>query len=82
MIIRPPIIFSSSRMKHLWRGTIIGILIGIVSGLGGILFNLLLDLCTSFFTRDLINFILPDHLIGHQLLGFSVDRWMIPSIML
>jgi CIC family chloride channel protein len=83
MLIRPPTIFSSSRMKRLWRGTLTGILIGIVSGLGGILFNLLLDLCTIFFTGDLINFILPDHLIGHQFLGFYIDRWImigIPSL--
>jgi chloride channel protein, CIC family len=63
-------------MRRIWRGTLVGILIGIVSGLGGILFNFLLQTGTRFFTRDLISFILPDHFFTQQFLGFPMDRWM------
>jgi chloride channel protein, CIC family len=67
----------SPHMKRIWRGTLVGILIGIVSGLGGIIFNFLLNISTSFFTDELINFVLPDRLLGQDLLGFPISRWMI-----
>jgi chloride channel protein, CIC family len=68
--------FSSPKMRGIWRGIMVGVLIGIVSGLGGILFNFLLQAGTHFFTKDLISFILPDHFLGRQFFGFSMDRWM------
>ena len=45
-------------MRRLWRGTLVGILIGIVSGLGAIVFNFLLQTGTRFFTHDLIGMVL------------------------
>ena len=65
-----------ARIKGIWRGTLIGILIGIVSGLGGIVFSLLLQISSRFFTGELTAFILPDNLIGSRFLGFPIDRWM------
>jgi chloride channel protein, CIC family len=66
----------SSRMKRIWRGTLVGILIGIVSGLGGIVFNFLLQTGTRFFTNDLIKLILPKNFADQQFMGFPLDRWM------
>lgn len=71
----PRAIFSA-RMKRIWRGTLVGVLIGIVSGLGGIVFNLLLHGSTTFFTGDLAGLILPDNLVGQRFLGFPIERWM------
>ncbi|MBN1626229.1 MAG: chloride channel protein, partial [Deltaproteobacteria bacterium] len=71
----PGVIFST-RMKRVWRGTLVGILIGIVSGLGGVVFSLLLQICSRFFTGELTGFILPENLIGGKFLGFPIERWM------
>jgi chloride channel protein, CIC family len=68
--------FLSARLKRVWRGTLVGILIGIVSGLGGIVFNFLLQTGTRFFTSDLITFILPANLVDQRFLGFPIERWM------
>jgi chloride channel protein, CIC family len=76
MSLRYPNKIFSTRIKHIWRGTLVGILIGIVSGLGGMVFNFLLNTSTSFFTEDLISLILPDSLVGQQFLGFPIGRWM------
>ena len=51
--------FHPRRIKRIWRGTLIGILIGVVSGFGAIVFNFLLQTSTRFFMEDLIRFILP-----------------------
>ena len=51
--------FSPKRMKRIGRGTLLGILIGIVSGLGAIVFNFLLQTGSKFFMNDLINLALP-----------------------
>ena len=73
---RIPEPFAPRRIKRIWRGTLLGILIGIVSGLGGILFNYMIKVGTQFFTQDLIAYLLPSYLTGFSLLGFSLDRWM------
>jgi chloride channel protein, CIC family len=67
--------FSSHRMKRIWRGTLIGILIGVVSGLGGIVFNVLLQWGTQFFTHDLITLTAGSH-SDRLFLGFPLIRWM------
>jgi CIC family chloride channel protein len=67
--------FSSHRMKRIWRGTLIGIMIGIVSGLGGIVFNFLLQTGTKFFMVDLIHLIVPGS-SDRYFLGIPLDRWM------
>ena len=48
----------SRRIGRIWRGTLVGILIGVVSGLGAIVFNFLLQTGTRFFMQDLVGFIL------------------------
>ena len=68
--------FTLKRMKRIWRGTLLGILIGIVSGLGGIVFNYIIRAGTQFFTEDLISYLSPSHNPTFNLLGFPMDRWM------
>ena len=67
--------FSSRRMKRIWQGTLVGILIGIVSGLGAIVFNFLLQTGTRFFTHDLIGMVLGGA-SGETFLGIPLARWM------
>jgi len=67
--------FSSRRMKRIWQGTIAGILIGVVSGLGAIVFNFLLLTGTRFFTHDLIVMTLRDA-SSETFLGVPLSRWM------
>jgi CIC family chloride channel protein len=68
--------FALRRMKRIWRGTLLGILIGVVSGLGGIVFNYMIKVGTQFFTGDLISYLSPGHDPTFSLFGFSIDRWM------
>lgn len=68
--------FALRRVKRIWRGTFLGILIGIVSGLGGIIFNYMIETGTRFFTRDLILYLSPQHLSDFSFLGFPFSRWM------
>jgi chloride channel protein, CIC family len=68
--------FAPRRLKSIWRGTLLGILVGIVSGLGGIVFNYMIKAGTQFFTDDLISFLSPGHISSFSLLGFPIDRWM------
>ncbi len=75
--------FHPRRIKRIGRGTLIGILIGVVSGLGAILFNLLLKTGTQFFMQDLIRFVLPASATGHHFLGVPLSRWvmiLIPAL--
>jgi len=67
--------FSSGRIRRIWRGTLVGILIGIVSGLGAIVFNFLLQTGTRFFTHDLIHMILRGA-SGKTFLAIPLARWM------
>ncbi len=76
MIVKVPEPFALRRMKRIWRGTLLGILVGIVSGLGGIIFNYMINVGNRFFTGDLISFLLPGKASGFSLLGIPVDRWM------
>ncbi len=76
MMAKIPEPFALRRIKRIWIGTVLGIVIGIVSGLGGIAFNYLIKTGTKFFTQDLILYLSPGHLPGFSLLGFSFDRWM------
>jgi CIC family chloride channel protein len=74
---------SFKRIKRIGRGTVIGILIGIVSGLGAILFSFLLQTGTRFFMQDLIGLVLPASASGRHLLGVPLSRWAmlwIPAI--
>jgi len=76
MMARIPEPFALRRIKRIWIGTVLGIVIGIVSGLGGIAFDYMIKTGTRFFTRDLILYLSPGHFPGFSLLGFSFDRWM------
>jgi CIC family chloride channel protein len=70
-------------MKRIGRGTLIGILIGIVSGFGAILFNFLLKTGTRFFTQDLVGFVLPTSVTVRYFLGVPLSRWamiLIPAL--
>ena len=64
-------------MKWIWRWIFLGILIGVVSGLGALLFNFLILRGTQFFMKDLVALLLPKELQGTSLLGVPLDRWMI-----
>ena len=63
-------------MKSIWRWILIGILIGLVSGFGAIVFNFLLQNGARFFTKDLIALLLPKDLPGILFFGFPLSRWM------
>ena len=65
------------RIRRIGRGTLIGILIGVVSGLGAILFTFLLQTGTRFFLGDLPAFVLPASATTRHFLGFPLRRWMI-----
>ena len=68
--------FHPKRIKRIGRGTLIGILIGIVSGLGAILFNFLLNAGSRFFMQDLPGFALPPSATVHHFLGAPLSRWL------
>jgi CIC family chloride channel protein len=69
--------FSVVRMRWIWRWVVLGTLIGIVSGLGAILFNFLIQRGTQFFLKDLVAFMIPKEDQGVLLLGAPLSRWMI-----
>ena len=64
-------------MKAIWRGTLLGILIGVVSGLGAIVFNFLLQTGTKCFMKDLLAFILPGESAAYTFLNIPLQRWML-----
>jgi chloride channel protein, CIC family len=76
MAVNIPEPFAPRRIMRIWRGTLFGIVIGIVSGLGGIVFNYMIETGTRFFTRDLIRYLSPGHIPNFIILGFPFDRWM------
>ncbi len=76
MIARIPEPFTPRRIKRIWTGTLLGIAIGIVSGLGGIVFNWAIKVGTTFFTHDLVLYLTPGHLPDFTFLGFPFSRWM------
>lgn len=71
-----PPTFPGGRMRKIGRGTVLGILIGIVSGLGGILFTFLLQEASQLFSEILPALILPGGLAGQGFLGAPLSRWM------
>ncbi len=74
MVAKIPEPFTPKRMKRIGRGTLLGILVGIVSGPGGIVFNYMINVGTRFFTGDLITYLIPGHVSSLNLLGFpSID---------
>jgi CIC family chloride channel protein len=68
--------FSPTRMRSIWRWIFLGVLIGIISGLGAILFNFLLHRGTEFFMKDLPNLLIPRRLNGSSFWGIPIQRWM------
>ena len=76
MIAKIPEPFALRRIKRIWIGTVLGIAIGIVSGLGGIFFNYAIKTGTRFFTRDLPLYLTPGHSPDFSILGFTFDRWL------
>jgi chloride channel protein, CIC family len=68
--------FAPRRLKRIWRGTFLGIVIGVVSGFGAIAFNFLLQRGSQFFTGDVISYLSPGHNPAHIIFGFTVERWM------
>lgn len=66
--------FSPSRMKGLWRSIYLGVLIGIVSGLGAILFNFLLHRSNLFFMKDLPVLLFREDLRKLLFLGVPFER--------
>jgi CIC family chloride channel protein len=71
--------FPLVRLKRIWKGTLIGIVIGIISGCGGILFNFLLQTGAQFFTKDLVNF-LTNGAAGRPFFGVPLGRWFMLGI--
>jgi CIC family chloride channel protein len=69
--------FSPLRMKWVWKWIFFGILIGVVSGFGAILFNFLLQKGTQFFQQNLIGLLLPKGFEKISFLNVSLTRWMI-----
>jgi len=76
MIARIPQPFTPRRIKRIWTGTLLGIAVGIVSGLGGVVFNWAIKTGTKFFTHDLILYLTPGHMPDLTFLGFPFGRWM------
>src|SRR5208337_4135481 len=72
--------FHPRRIKRIGRGTLIGILIGVVSGLGAILFSFLLQTGTRFFMQDLVRLVLPVSATGRSFLGLPLSRWAMLGI--
>jgi CIC family chloride channel protein len=68
---------SPVRMKWIWRWIFIGILIGVVSGFGAILFSFLLGRGSQFFMKDLVALLLPGELGEKSLIGIPLQRWMV-----
>lgn len=66
--------FSPNRMKGLWRSIFLGGLIGLVSGLGAILFNFLLDRSSQFFMKDLPALLFGEGLRKSLFLGVTLER--------
>ena len=69
--------FSPKRMKRIGRGTLLGILIGIVSGLGAIVFNFLLQTGSKFFMNDLINLALPGGTSSYLFFDIPMKKWLL-----
>ncbi len=75
MVVKIPEPFAPRRIKRIWRGTLLGIVVGIVSGFGGIVFNYMIETGTRL-TGNLILFLAPGRVPGFVFLGFPLERWM------
>ena len=64
--------FTPRRIKRIWRGTLLGILVGIVSGLGGIVFNHMISIGTRLLSGDMVVHLIPS-LRDASILGFPVS---------
>lgn len=67
---------STVRMKSIGRWIALGITVGVVSGLGAILFNYLLTSGTRFFMTDLVAWMTPESYRDVLILGFPPGRWL------
>ncbi len=67
-------------MKSIGRWIFLGIAVGVVSGLGAILFNYMLREGTRFFLTDLVAFVLPEPYRGQSLLGFPLSQWFLIAV--
>jgi chloride channel protein, CIC family len=72
--------FSTVRMKSIGRWIFLGITVGVVSGLGAILFNFLLGSGTRFFMTDLVSFAVPESSRTVRLFGFPLAQWLLIAI--
>jgi CIC family chloride channel protein len=68
------------RIRRIWRGTLIGMLIGVVSGFGAILFDFLLKTGTRLFMKDLVSLVLPPAAAGESFLGVPLSRWVMVCV--
>jgi chloride channel protein, CIC family len=80
MVVRIPGPFAPGRMKRIWKDTLIGILMGVASGLGALAFNWMVDTGTRLFKADRVAFLVPGHDPEGILFGFPLRRWMMPWI--
>jgi chloride channel protein, CIC family len=76
MVVKIPGPFAPGRVKRIWKGTLIGILIGVAAGLGALAFNWMVDTGTRLFIKDLVVFLVPGHNPDRVFFGFSMQRWM------
>ncbi|NPU84976.1 MAG: chloride channel protein [Syntrophaceae bacterium] len=67
-------------MKSIGRWIVLGMTVGVVSGLGAILFNYLLTSGTRFFMTDLVAWAIPDAYRSIRLLGFPLSQWLMIAI--
>jgi chloride channel protein, CIC family len=73
-------IYFPRRMKGILRGTILGVLIGAISGFGGIVFDFLLQSSARFFSGNLITMLLFGHDPNYLLLGSPLSRWLMIGV--
>lgn len=82
MKIHIPDSFAPRRLRRLWWGTSLGILIGIISGIGAIIFSYLIKTGTQFFTKDVV-FYFSSGNPQRLMLGYPLERWLmllIPAV--
>jgi CIC family chloride channel protein len=68
--------FSTLRMKSIGRWIVLGMTVGVVSGLGAILFNYLLISGSRFFMTDLVAWVIPESFRAVRILGFPPGQWL------
>lgn len=69
--------FSPTRIKRIGRGTLFGVLVGIISGLGAIAFTFLLETGSKFFMEDLVGLVLPGKARHFLLFNIPLQRWVL-----